>query len=301
MATLYTVLRTLQAQVSAATQGLISSSPDTTGKPLNVEVGLYFPSAKALHNNVRPKNGPGGIGPTALVTIYDRGLAKDSTRWVPSVVSQVVIPATMTVVASESFVQQFASMTLTFGGPVSPGDAVGVVLAQALGSSQAVVAIAGSSDTPSTMAAQLVALLQANPTIMGWLTAVAVGPVVTLTSIVNLLISLLSNVGNGGTQATEIGRRLRHLQIIVWTRTVDDRVTVGDPVEVLIANLEANFGLTFPDGTLGRVLYSGDVMHDEATLSDTMRRDFLVCVDYGINTTNALYAVLAPVVNNTTF
>lgn len=302
MATLYTVLRAVEAQVTAVTQGLISTSIDTAGLPLTVEVGLYWPSAKSLQNNVRKGNAPNGLGPSALVTIYDRGIAADSTRWVPTVVGQTLIPATMTVVASEGFVQQLATMTLTFSGPVSIGDSVGIVLSPTVFNAMAVVVTAVAGDTPATMATKAAAALNANPAIALLMIATAVGNIVTLTSLsASNYVPIQVNVGNGGTQSTEVGRRKRHFQIVVWTRTKDDRITVGDPIEGLIALLESNFGLTFPDGTMGRLTFSGDTMHDEATLSDTLRRDFMICVDYGINVTDTLYAVLAPIVQNTIF
>ncbi len=295
MATLYQALVAIQKQVSAVTQGLISNSPDTFGKPLNVEVGLYWPSVKALQDNVR-KNHPATTGPTALVTIYDRGLAADSTRWQSTLVGQTVTPATLTVTTSEDYVQQLASMTLTFGGVPTVGDAVGIVLQPGIALAQAVVAIAGAADTSLTMAAQALALLQANPKIMTWVSASLSGNVLTLTSLLSgAPVTITANVGNGGTRSFEIGRRKRHFQIVVWTRTPDDRVTVGDPIETLIAGLEADFGLTFPDGTLGRLTFSGDTLHDQAVLSDTFRRDFFLCVDYGINVTDVTYSILAPI------
>lgn len=298
MATLYTVLTTLQQQISAATTGLISLSPDTYGQPLTVEVGLYWPSAKALQNNVRKVN---GTGPTSLVTVYDRGLGRDSTRWSSYTVSQTPNPATMTVTLSDKFLQPGESLTITFGGTVSAGDAVGLTFAPFVNNAQAVVVSAGSTDTPETMAAQAAMFLQANPTIAGWGTISVAGPVVTLVSTTALMPAVTARVGNGGTSLIEIGRRSRHFQVVVWSRTPDDRITVGDPIEAMIASMEANFGLTFPDGTMGRLLYSGDIQHDEATLSDTLRRDFLLCVDYGITVTDTTYAFLAPIVQNTSF
>lgn len=302
MATLYTVLCAIQAQVSAVTQGLISTSVDTNGQPLTVQVGLYWPSAKTLQDNVRPKNAPGKIGPTALISVYDRGLAADSTRWLPSIVAATVTPATMTVTLSEAFVQQLASMTLTFGDPVTVGDAAGIVLTPTLFSALAVIVTAAAGDTAATMAAKAAAALNADPAIAALMTATVAGNVVTLTSLqANAYVPIQVNVGNGGTQTIEVARRKRHFQIVVWTRTPDDRRTVGDPVETLIAQLEYNFGLTFADGTMARVTFSGDILHDEATLSDTMRRDFMICVEYGISITDQTYAILAPIVQNTNF
>lgn len=314
MATLYTVLAALQQQVSSITTGLFSNSPDTFGQPLTVQVGLYWPSAKSLQNNVRKDNGQGG--PSALVTVYDRGLAADSTRWVPTVVGSSILTNPpdptqhMSVVSSEGYVQQLDTLTLTFAGPVQIGDAVGIVFTGVLGQfSSAVVLIAVAGDTATSMATKAAAALNADTLISTWMTAVSVGPVVTLTSLLaSSFISMSVNVAAGGSGAggsntllMEIGRRKRHFQIVVWTRTPDDRITVGDPIEGMIAAMEADFGLTFPDGTMGRLTFSGDTQHDEATLSDTSRRDFFVCVDYGINVTDVTYSILAPISQNTVF
>jgi hypothetical protein len=298
MATLYTALSAIQAAVSAATQGLISYSPDTNGLPLTVEVGLYWPSAKALQNNVRKANGGGG--PTALVTVYDRGIAANSTRFAPYVVAEDLTPATMTAALSAPTLPPGGSATLTIFDPVSVGDAVALVVVPTPFGNCAVIPAAVAGDTAVTMAAKMAALVNANADLATYkiatlLRATAAGPVVTLTSVCNQLLGLIANVGNGGSRTTEVGRRKRHFQIVVWTRTPDDRILVGDQIEGLIARMEADFGLAFADGTLGRLTFTGDVSHDEATLSDTMRRDFFVCVDYGVTVTDQTYAVLAEI------
>jgi hypothetical protein len=300
VATLYTVLSSLQQQVSSVTQGLVSNSPDTFGLALTVQVGLYWPSAKSLQNNVRPGNAPGGLGPTALVTIYDRGIAADSTRWLPSVVSQMITPPAITSTLSALFIPPYGTVTLTIGGPLTLGDAVSLIVTPQPFGSCAVIPSVVAGDTTTTMAAKMAALVNSNADlgtniIASLISATSSGPVVTITSLVNRDLALASYVGNGGTNLTEIGRRKRHFQIVVWCRTPDDRITVGDPIELLIAELEANFGLTFPDGTLGRLTFSGDVSHDEATLSDVLRRDFMVCVEYGINVPDYVYSILAPI------
>lgn len=301
MATLYTVLSSLQSAVSSVTQGLTSYSRDTNGLPLTVEVGLYWPSAKALQNNVRPPNAPGGIGPTSLVTIYDRGIAADSTRWLPNVVGNTLNPSTLTASITPSTILPGGTATITLTDPVSIGDAVALVVTPAAFGNCAVIPSAVLGDTATTMAAKMVALINGNLDLATYkiaslLSATSAGPVVTLTSITDNLLGVVVNVGNGGTQAVEVGRRKRHFQIVIWSRTPDDRIVVGDPIEVLIATLEANFGLTFPDGTMGRLTFSGDTLHDDATLSDTTRRDFMVCVDYGITTFDQTYSVLAGIV-----
>lgn len=310
MATLYSVLHAIQQQISSVTQGLISTSPDTNGVPLNVEVGLYWPSARALQNNVK-KVDPSTGNLTAIITIYDRGLAADSTRWAPAIVGGTVTPSTVTVtingvtivgISPDPLIAPLGSIDLTYGGTVTPGDATAICLADFLGDTNAIVAIAGALDTTSTMAAQAASKLTTDPILSTWVTASAVGPVLTLQSLrSDAVLSLKVNIGNGGTYVYEVGRRKRHFQIVLWTRTPDDRITVGDPIEVLISQLQTNFGLVFSDGSWGRLLYTGDQLRDDATLSDTMRRDFMICVDYAITYQDAVYAILAPIVRNTTF
>ena len=300
MATLYSVLRAIQAQISAVTTGLVSLSPDTPGQALTVFTGSYWPSEKTLHDNVR-KAHPDTGGPTALITIYDRGLASDATRWKPSNVSNTALPATMTVALSQTNIPALGTATLTFTGPLSIGDAVGIVLGTQLLGREAVVPIAVAGDTPATMAAKAVALFMADPLLAAMATATAVGAVMTLTSrSATAFTRTTAHVGNNGIRVKEVGRRKRHFQIVIWARTPDDRTTVSDPIEGLIAGLEADFGLTFADGTLGRMTFSGDTEHDQAILSDTLRRDFLVVVDYGITVTDTTYSVLAPIARNTT-
>lgn len=295
MATLYTVLAAIEAQVSTVTTGLVSNSPDTTGAPLNVMVGIGWPSQKTLQNNVR-----GGPNPSAAISIYDRGLAHDTTRWLPQIIATAMTKATVTATPSAPMIPGGGSIVIAVGGTVTVNDAIGLVLTPGYGNVAATVAIGGATDTPTTMAQQLAALVNADPDLSAIVLASSTSANLTLQSKITVPIGVAANVGNNAIRSREVGRRSRSIQIAVWTRTEDDRITVGDPIETMIASLEADFGLTFPDGTMGRVTFAGDHQMDDATLSDTYRRDFLVSVEYGITATDTLYAVLAPVIQNTT-
>lgn len=296
MPTLYTVLATLQERVSALTTALTSTAADTLGDPINVLVGIGFPSERTLQNNVRKSTTP-----TALVTVFDRGLATDTTRWSAVRLGLTALPATVHGSLSSPTMAAGAPVLLGLSGTPTAGDAVALVVTASLGLSFAQVAIAAAGDTPGTMAAQLASLINTDPDLSSIVSAAATDGIVTLTPLINGPIKLACNVGNGAVAMTEIARRNRGLQIAVWTRTEDDRNTVGDVLEVAIAEMEADFGLIFPDGTMGRVHYAGDHLLDDATLADTYRRDFLLMVDYPITTTDQLYAVLAPISRNTTF
>lgn len=317
MATVHELLSTMQANVSAATVGL----PD-----LIVQVGIDFPGVKNLMENVR--------GGSALVSVMDRKLSRNTTRWKPTVLNQTVIAVGLTTAVTGG--------TITLGGTVGAGDAVSAVvnngsvlgLPASFDAGQnpiltpmwAAVVSAVSTDTPTTVAAKLAAAINADPILSTWVRAVAVGPQVTLYSIVTALttesgllietdpngliltpdgavspLTVASFAGNGGSQITEIGRRDRQLQVTVWTASIEDRDTVSNAIETMLAEMEVYAGsfpagLSFPDGTSGRVHMMADFDLDDATQSDTYRRDFLVSVDYPLTTTDALYAVLTPAI-----
>jgi hypothetical protein len=301
MATLLTVESGIESMVLGATSGLISQAPDTSGLPITVRAGIGWPSAKALQDNVRKGNNA-GVNPTALITIFDRGLGTDTTRWLTNIVGQSSAQTNLTATLSANSIGPYGTVTLALGGSVVTGDAMGLVFRPPLTlfDNFGVVPTAAAADTLTTLAAQCATLINSSAdlgtNIAGsMISASASGPVVTLTSLQDCSMHVAANTGNTGTQTTEIARRNRHFQIVVWTRTPDDRSVVADQIELAIAQSEANFGLTFPDGTLGRMTYYGDVQHDEATLSDTFRRDFLACVEYGITTTDTVYSVLAPI------
>lgn len=329
MATLYTVLAAVQEQVAAATTGLVSAAADTNGQTLNVATGIGWPSEKTLQNSVRK------VPPTAIVTVFDRGLASDTTRWLPQEVGRVVVPASLTATlaavggggapttddfgnpitddvgspiygdatytASTSFLPPGGQMAVTLAGPSVAGDAVAVLLTAQVGMTQGTVAIVAQAEAMTEVAVNLASLLSVDPDIAQMVSVQTNGSTVVMTSLMTTPIRVVCNVGNGGNRTMEVGRRSRGIQIALWTRTEDDRITVGDAIDVLIAQLEADFGLVFPDGTMGRLCYAGDHQMNDATLSDIYRRDFLVSVDYPITTTDRLYAVLAPIGRNTTF
>lgn len=323
MATLGAMLGAMQAQVSAVTATLAG---------LTIGVGIDWPPVDALMANVR--------GTTALVTVFDRKLGRNTTRWAPIEIAETVVPATLTSTVSNSTIPAGGNETITLGGTVTVGDAVSCVLTSGAAFisggapqnnanpiytptwAQVVVSIMG--DTPTSMATKLAAAINGDSILSGWVLALASGPVVTLYSLVSALhvdgdgplldgnglpitvdgqrttLGLQSVTGNGGTRSTEIGRRNRELQVVVWAPTIEIRDTVGDAIETMLQQMEAGWGtypmgLALPDGTGGRVLMVNDYFLDNATTSDTYRRDFLVNVEAAVTTTDNLYAVLAQV------
>lgn len=283
MASQFQVLASIEAMVKAALAPVI-----VNGVPLSYAAAIGWPAIKTLQNVA--KSGP------AIVAIYDRKISKDSTRWSPYAFNQVVTVATLTTALSQSSVAPGGAATITLGGTVTAGDAVSALAIQIGAATGAVVALGAATDTPATMATQLAALINSDPSMAGVLTATATGDVVTITNVATVALALGSYTGNGGTQQREIARRDQQMQVVLWARTVEIRNAMAAALAVAIAESVINFGPALPGGTQGRLSYVSDYDLEDDTLEDSYRHDFMVSVDYPVTVTDALFAVLAPVV-----
>ncbi|HTI81739.1 MAG TPA: hypothetical protein VL614_14925 [Acetobacteraceae bacterium] len=290
MATVHQILGAMQQQISLVTAGL----------GLQVAVGMDFPPPKVLSTMVQQGK--------AVVSVMDRKLSRNTTRWAPTPIGGTVTPATLVSTVSGAIIPAGGAATITLSGPVTPGDAVSCVLANGAAAAAstgvqttlwAVTASGTATSTPATIAAALAAAVNADSIMSTWVTATCTGAVVTLTSLVQGVLGLQSLTGNGGTTITEIGRRSRELQIITWANSIENRDLVGDAISGVVEQMEVYYGtytngLPLPDGTGGRVIVGNDYLLDEGTPSDTYRRDILLSIDYPVTTTDALYAVLMP-------
>ena len=162
----------------------------------------------------------------------------------------------------------------------------------------ATVALVQSGDTLTTLAARLAEQIAADPLLSTWVTATAAGPVVSMVSLLKAgTLGFFSATGNNATQLTEIGRRSRQFDLITWARSIEDRDAVSETIAVMTAQMETFWGnypagLTFADGSTGRLTVQNDFDLDDATGSDTYRRDIIVNVDYPVTTADLLYSVL---------
>jgi len=286
MATVYQVLSAVSQMVQMATEAL----PAACGGILNVQVGIDWPSTRVLQQAVK--------GGNAIVAVFDRKLTRNTTRWIPTVIGETLTPATLTTVASSS-IPANGSGTITLGGSVTVGDAVSCVLMN--GTAQQAAIVSGfSADTPATMAAKLAAAINADPVLSTWVSATSNGSVVTVQSLGPSLL-MFSSTGNNGSAIIEIGRRLREIQIACWASTVEDRNLLAGQIDTLLSTIEAMIGpyqagLVLADGTSGYLKIGSDYQLDDATLSDAYRHDFMLSVDHGVTTQDALYSVLAPII-----
>jgi hypothetical protein len=292
--TAHQIQAAIQGAVSGVLQGLMFNS-----RPLAVDVGIGWPPLKRLQDVAR------GL---PLVAVYDLRNQKNTTRWSPYSYNVVTVEPTLTTEVSTRMIAAGGFQTITVGGAVTVNDAVSCVIMnnaiQPFASGPpptfqpypigAQVVIGGASDTPATMAAKLAAAINGDSVLSTWVVAAASGVEVMVTSRLTIgSLNLSSYTGNQATQTTELGRRERELQIVAWCTTEEMRQAVTDPIDVLIAQLEVNFGLNVADG-YARIEYVGDYYVEDATLQDAYRRDFRINAEYAITTTDNLYSVLAP-------
>lgn len=279
----------------AWTRSLSAGATETvaiTGLVVTPETGTGWPPIGELQEVAR--------GGAALISVYDRKLSRNTTRWKGGTYNLTVTPATLTTVASTDVIPPEGTATITLGGAVTPGDAVSAVFTNRAGGGPAMqgaqVVIGGSADTPSTMATALATAINADALLSLWAHAAATGPVVTVTSLLAATqLGIASYAGNGGSQTRELGRRERSFQVVAWTQTEVLRETLTDPIDVLLAGFDSSFGIVLGDGSAIRVMYDGDYYLEDDMLEDVYRRDFMVRVDYPVTTVDQLYAVLAPV------
>lgn len=295
MPNLHDVEAAIQSQIITAVNAVV-----VDGVTVAVQTAIGWPPEKVLQNNVRTNQ-------TSVIAIYDRKMAKNSTRWNPVRISIDQVNTTLTTAISTDIIPESGTATITLGGTVTTGDAVsciltnGSTLAQTppdgknIASAAAQVVTGGQLDTPSTMATALAAAINADPVMSLWVSAAAVGAVVTLTSVNGGVLNLQSYVGNTASLLREIGRRERHFQVVIWSPTSDIRTAIAASIETLLQQLETDIWLTFPDGTFGRVFNQNDFDLEDATLQDTYRHDFLFSVEYAITERDRLYSVLAPI------
>lgn len=231
----------------------------------------------------------------AVIAIYDRRISKNSTRWMPSTLDRTVSPTGITSTLSDSVLQGEGEITITIGGNVLSNDAVSFVVNGVSRETDGVVYVTAPGDTLENVASGLAGAINGSAALQELLTAHTAGNVVTVSSQIPDPLNLISACGNIASELRELGRRNRQFQIACWTRTQEERLAITNPIESQIAINEADFGLCFSDGTVGRLLYVNDHDIDDDTLQDVLRRDFFVSVDYAITNRDVLYAVLAPI------
>ena len=274
-------------QVQASLQESIASTLAQVavgGTPVTVTTAIGWPPIKVLHEIVRQP------GINAAIGIYDMKSTKNVTRWAPTVLSQ-----TMNLAGVIATLGNITLPTvLTLSGAVIPGDAIGLTVCLGGANSAGAVAVLAGTETLTAAAVEVVAAIAADPIMGPAVNATAVGNTVILSAVDGYPHFVVAATGNVGVQVTEVGRRQRDMQVVIWTGTELARQAVTDPIETLIANLESSGDwMQLPDGTQGRMTFIDDYYIETGSPVDLYRRDFHVEVEYGVTTLDPLYTVLA--------
>jgi hypothetical protein len=278
VATARLVWNSLLSQLKTATTGLL-----VLGNSAPVQCQIDWPSVGAIQNIAR-----GGV----LVSLFDRGESKVTTRWLKFRATPLNInPTGITTRLSMSLIPGTETATITLGGIVNANDAVSAVV-QSGPTTLMAVAIATGADTPTTMATKLATAINEAETLNTWITASVSGSVVTIINNLAVTLKAASNVGNTATRQVEVGRVKRDVQITVWTQIEEAREVIGDVIELLLYQLQTNFGVALADGTYARVVITGDHHSKDTALQDVYRRDFFIDVEYGVTYEEQAWAVL---------
>lgn len=140
-----------------------------------------------------------------------------------------------------------------------------------------------SSDTPSTIAAALAALIEAD------IPSVTVsGPAITFPSTGGRIGAL--RVGTQAPVAMELKRQERYFLLIVWAPTTASRDQIASYIDVAIP---MNKFLTLADGSEARLIYKGSPYSDFDQKQGIYRRDFSVSVEYATFATDIGPEVIA--------
>ena len=286
-------------QVQAALQNAVTETLTITavgGQPIGVTAAIGWPPIKVLQDAARAP------GINAVIGVYDRASTKNVTRWGSLPLGQTMNPTGVTAAINTPVIAPGLQAIITLGGTILQGDAIGFLVGSITASlnvltSNSTYQVTGTVGVLSvgTLAAAAMTLANAinsDPATNGLVSASASGSTVIVTSLSNVNLYVSTNSGNTGSLITEVGRRCRDLQIVVWTGTELARQAVSDPIEAMIATFETGDWLPLPDGTLGRVRFMDDYYIEQSSPMDLYRRDFHLDVEYPITTIDNLYSVL---------
>jgi len=257
MADLSDVEKAIATIVSAALYPNGTSQPSAIGVACTVERGWPIAADASVAGSIDNVIGAGNV----LVTVFPlAGMERNTTRF-PTDINTLNIPAS-TVTATVS------GQNVTFGGTVAIAQNIGITLGDYQPTQKTYVYAASTSDTQTTIAAGLAAVLVA-----AGITATSSGAVMTLpaTAIATPI------VGVTGTTWQEVKRQERAISVILWCPTPALRDLASPIVDIALAQ---NEHLALPDGSSGRMAYQRTMVFDDRQTVGYYRRDLIYMVEY---------------------
>jgi hypothetical protein len=161
--------------------------------------------------------------------------------------------------------------TITFAGAVTANQNVGVIIGDWGPAKNAYVYPATPSDTMTTIAAGLAALLVA-----AGIAATSSGALLTLPP----TIIAQARVGVFGTAWQEFKRQERGVMVTLWCPTPQMRDIAAPIIDLALVQ---NEHLLIGDGSGARMVYQRTMISDERQTVEIYRRDLIYMVEYGTN------------------
>ena len=270
MADIADVFSAMQAIITSVVYPNGTSSPSAilvSGVPQPARIYPGWPIPSNLDNDM-------AAGITNISIYAPRGFYKNTTRY-PQDEFQITAPVhTITTLISGT--------NITIGGTESTPQNVAVV-ANGVGVSYGVQ----SSDTLTSIAAGLVALLQA-----AGVTCSSTGPVISIPNGVNIG----ATVGGAGSSIREVMRQEQKFQVTIWAPssavlTAPDaiRPAFGAPIKVQFAVTPF---LTLSDNSAARLITMDDFYDDDVSKPNVYRRDLFYNVEYATTQTQQQYEIV---------
>lgn len=291
--------RMVQNAILAIVQGAL---PVQT-PPIPAAIG--WPSRQAIQavitanaNIVSPSKPAATKAPSAIVSVYDRMEARDTTRWNRIAVAETITQPGVQVFPLATSLKAGATWTTTLYFPPIANDAVGIMANNGRLFGGVTAVLLSSSPTLAALAEQLAANINDDPILSVMLEATVNGAAITLANLTNGPVSISLGSGNCAMRATEVHRTERRIQVTVWAVSESALEVASDPIEVAFGNLQSLFGVQLADTTWLRVRMSGDLARLDNIKEDGWRRDFFVSGEYGVTIQDTLYSVLVAFVQS---
>jgi hypothetical protein len=227
-----------------------------------------------------------------LVSVFDRGVSLNTTRWPIIPASNDIASATgVSVVASANASPLLGGQTLVItcsGTPLVNDTAVlqfGTGSGNVLGGYTAV-----GGDTLSTFVTAWTAAIATS--LAGLATVTRIGSIISVTNTSAAQQYCTVNAANLATRNTEYNRLSRHIAVSFFCPTEIVRQAVTDPFESQLAQSRNGYGFQLANTEWVRLMYERDIYIEDQQLQGVFRRDFFMECEYGITGLAIVYPVL---------
>ena len=277
----------LRNQVITALDGLVS--------PSSISIGYFgTPIVQSTGQPAEIMDLAGQVAQSPMVMLYDRGMSRDVTRWIPHYVTPWNITTPSITYSPSNLLLSSTPNALVFLTSAAVNDAVALNVS-GVGLSTGVVYVASGAMSAAAFCAGMAEAV--NTSLQGVLSATASGATLLLTNDTTGLLSITVESGNVASALYEVHRVQRNVQIIALANRPSTLDTIGEPIAQLLGELEISYGYELPDTTWVRLINKGDIVLWDNVMHNIARRDWMLTLEYGVDITDMGYAVLAPILS----